>query len=311
MLILGIRCVAVAELAPRRSRSMALTALNHFKDLQHAINPSTSPSESEHLFALGLPIFICDAVISAYACKPALISQVDLDTYFTSTELFRPDFSKDKLDEILTRWLTSSPESEEGKEGGEENGIDAEGDGRMTTEDMGLNQNSSAAASASATATATGSTSNDQPMQDSTRPNASSGQLLGLDGNPISRTTVDGIIDLEEEEKAEETVTHASLSKCTTILCCWLGEVRRFTSFVPTLTHSYSLQVQREFARISSRQWETFQPSSRRLIDLTTAAAVKSASSIPLSVELYGLWSAIDQVHSAVQRIRTSPLLLL
>ena len=202
---------------------MALTALNHFKDLQHSINPASPPSESSHLFALGLPIFICDAVISAYARKPSLISQADLDTYFTSTELFRPDFSKDVLDEILTRWLTVSPGSREDKDGegekdggGEENGIDESGDGRGNTSAMGLDRNPTPSSTA------------DQPMRDSrTRENGGTGpQLLGRHGNPISRTTVDGIIDLEEEEKAEETVTHASLSKCTTILCCWLGEVR-------------------------------------------------------------------------------------
>ena len=206
---------------------MALTALNHFKDLQHAIKPTTPLSQVQDLFSLGLPIFICDAVISAYARKPSLISQSDLDTYFTSTELFRPDFSKDVLDEILTKWLTVPPGGQE-KEG-EENGVNQNGgagnSGNISTKG-GLNSDRHL----SYQTTTPVEDRRDSTMHDHTRVNGDSYQGTGRHGNPTSRTTIDGIIDLEETVNAEERVTHDSLSKCTTILCCWLGEVSHLPS---------------------------------------------------------------------------------
>ena len=229
---------------------MALTALNHFKDLQHSPHIMNSPSALRHLHELGLPIFICDAVISAYARKPSLISQSDLDSYFTSTELFRPDFSKDVLDEILDRWLTVQPAGG-AKEGGEENGIDNSGEGRSaaTEENKGLNRD----ASLGDFYDSPSASKDDEQMSNDTgkearREDKTRGEVQPPLGRmPMSRTTVDGIIDLEEMEKVEETVTHDSLSKCTTILCCWLGEVRppsspsfRISNFLADCAHRSS-----------------------------------------------------------------------
>lgn len=79
-LLVEIQMLIFKEIMPRKSRSLMRLALGQFKDL---IESSLSEQEKVDLAErLGLPLVLGDALTSAYARKPPLITIKDLQQYF-------------------------------------------------------------------------------------------------------------------------------------------------------------------------------------------------------------------------------------
>ncbi|KAK4706179.1 twinfilin, partial [Phenoliferia sp. Uapishka_3] len=91
------------ELVPRKARYLLRVAVGHFKDLQDS--PPTDVDSMDSIIRLGLPIFLGDAITSAYARKPPLVTTEDLSYYFKAVGLHTPDFATDNLGSILDQHI--------------------------------------------------------------------------------------------------------------------------------------------------------------------------------------------------------------
>ncbi|GAA5868608.1 hypothetical protein JCM1840_005505 [Sporobolomyces johnsonii] len=102
VLMVMVQLLIFNELIPRRSRSFVHSAMLQFKELQER---AQSPAVKEELVqSIGVPLFTCDAITSAYARKTPLISSSDLMTYFPSFSV--PDLRTERIKTILQDCLS-------------------------------------------------------------------------------------------------------------------------------------------------------------------------------------------------------------
>ncbi|KAL8293563.1 hypothetical protein RQP46_000264 [Phenoliferia psychrophenolica] len=102
-LLVKMQMAIFEELVPRKSRYLLRVSLGHFKDLQDS--PPAELDTLDSVIRLGLPIFLGDAITSAYARKPPLVTTEDLAYYFQAVGLHVPDFSTDNLGVILDQHI--------------------------------------------------------------------------------------------------------------------------------------------------------------------------------------------------------------
>ncbi|KAK4702906.1 hypothetical protein P7C70_g3309, partial [Phenoliferia sp. Uapishka_3] len=95
----------VDEIVPKHSRHLLRFAIGLFKDL---LDSAPVDGDHESVIRLGLPLFIADAIICAYAQLPPLITTKDLSTYFSILAPNIPDLSTDVLRAILDQYLPSA-----------------------------------------------------------------------------------------------------------------------------------------------------------------------------------------------------------
>lgn len=115
---------------PRKSKVVIITAFNQFKELQDSRD--LSPAQKKDMIAeLGIPLFVADAIISAYAKRPSPITEQDMK-YFQGT-LHVPNFETDSLSEILDHTLLVDTTGTEYENGNRE--IYGQGDTGVVTHD--------------------------------------------------------------------------------------------------------------------------------------------------------------------------------
>ncbi|GAA5903225.1 hypothetical protein JCM5296_001211 [Sporobolomyces johnsonii] len=102
VLMVMVQLLIFNELIPRRSRSFVHSAVLQFKELQESAQP---PAVKEELVqSIGVPLFTCDAITSAYARKTPLISSSDLRTYFPSFSV--PNLRTQRINTLLQDCLS-------------------------------------------------------------------------------------------------------------------------------------------------------------------------------------------------------------
>ncbi|GAA5936984.1 hypothetical protein JCM1841_003404 [Sporobolomyces salmonicolor] len=104
VLMVMVQLLIFNELVPKRSRLFIQSAILQFKELQDSV---PSPAAKEELVqSIGVPLFTCDAITSAYARKTPLISSSDLKAYFPSFSV--PDLRTQRIDSVLQDCLSSN-----------------------------------------------------------------------------------------------------------------------------------------------------------------------------------------------------------
>ncbi|KAM0752733.1 hypothetical protein T439DRAFT_323347 [Meredithblackwellia eburnea MCA 4105] len=105
-LMVKVQMSIFEELEMKQSRRLLRLAIGMFKDLQDS---PPRPGVNPNVLRLGLPIFLADALTSAYARKPPQITPSDLASYFRAVAPHVPDFTSDNLSVILDQYIPREP----------------------------------------------------------------------------------------------------------------------------------------------------------------------------------------------------------